>query len=160
MACYVVRTGAELQGGSPMDTVFRLARVAITAAALFLPVALGAALVSSPAYPQGAKDDGFRLSEKQLRELNEAVRKNQIQAPPQQAPKCGPHAAMKEGLLKRYKESRRGLGLISPTAVMEMYFSEAGTWTVLITDISGNSCVASSGTYWIEYKPEIVGPKV
>ena len=136
-----------------MDTVFRLARVAITAAALFLPVALGAALVSSPAYPQGAKDDGFRLSEKQLRELNERVQQ-------QQAPKCGPHAAMKEGLLKRYKESRRGLGLISPTAVMEMYFSEAGTWTVLITDISGNSCVASSGTYWIEYKPEIVGPKV
>ena len=123
-----------------MDTVFRLLRVGLTAAALFLPVALGAALVSSPAYPQGAKGD--------------------LGAPPQQAPKCGPHAAMKEGLLKRYKESRRGLGLISPTAVMEMYFSEAGTWTVLITDISGNSCVASSGTYWIEYKPEIIGPKV
>ena len=142
-----------------MDTVFRLLRVGLTAAALFLPVALGAALFAEPAYPQAAKED-FRLSERQLRELNEYVRKGQIQTPPQQAPKCGPHAQMKEGLLKRYKESRRGLGLISPTVVMEFYFSETGSWTALITDISGNSCIASSGTYWIEFKPEIIGPKV
>ena len=124
-----------------MDTVFRLFRVGLTAAALFLPVALGAVFLAEPAYPQAAP-------------------KGDLGAAPVQRPNCGPHAEMKEGLQTRYKESRRGLGLISPTAVMEVYFSEAGTWTVLITDISGNSCVASSGTFWIDFKPEITGPKV
>lgn len=125
-----------------MDMLFRLLRVGLTAALLFLPVALGATFLAEPAFPQAGPKGDLGA------------------APAQPAPNCGPHAEMKEGLLKRHKESRRGLGLISPTAVMEMYFSEAGTWTVLITDISGNSCVASSGTFWIEFKPKIVGPKV
>jgi hypothetical protein len=56
-------------------------------------------------------------------------------------------------LSKRYNETRRGFGLSSPMQMLELFASEKGTWTALITTPDGRSCIVASGDAWTEVKP-------
>lgn len=50
----------------------------------------------------------------------------------------------------QYKESPRAIGLVSKEAVLEIFVSETGTWTVVVTDPAGVSCVLAAGQSWEE----------
>lgn len=50
----------------------------------------------------------------------------------------------------QYKESPRAIGLVSKEAVLEVFVSETGTWTVVVTDPEGVSCVLAAGQSWEE----------
>jgi hypothetical protein len=39
--------------------------------------------------------------------------------------------------------------------VMEIYTSPEGTWTVLVTDTSGKSCITAAGENWQEVTPAV-----
>lgn len=70
-------------------------------------------------------------------------------APPAQAEtRCGPRDAVLKMLAERYDETRRGIGLAGQTQVLEVYASKDGTWTVLVTDPAGRSCLVASGQGW------------
>lgn len=60
-------------------------------------------------------------------------------------------------LAKKYKETRRAFGLQSNMQVLELYASENGSWTAVVTTPDGTSCVVASGEAWTEPKPEPTG---
>ena len=62
------------------------------------------------------------------------------------APRCGPRAAAAETLATRYGEAVRFVGIINAAAVVEVWASDAsGTWTLLVTNAEGETCVIFTG---------------
>ncbi len=62
---------------------------------------------------------------------------------------CGTRDSVVEKLGEKYGETRRGGGLAGPTAIFELWVSEAsGTWTILKTTPNGLTCVMALGTAW------------
>lgn len=59
---------------------------------------------------------------------------------------CGNHSEIVTQLQNRYNESRHGMGIASNDSVLEIFASEAsGTFSVLITLPSGQTCLIASG---------------
>ncbi len=55
---------------------------------------------------------------------------------------------MVDTLAKRFQENPIALGVVSTGAVLEVFVSKEGTWTILATSTDGNSCVLSVGIGW------------
>ena len=66
---------------------------------------------------------------------------------------CGPHDAIVEQLQVKYGEERTGVGLGGPDALVELYVSQGGTWTMIVTRASGLACLAASGEDWRVFDP-------
>lgn len=50
-----------------------------------------------------------------------------------------------------YGESRMGAGLRGQASLFEVWASaDSGTWTILVTDTEGISCVMASGDTWLD----------
>ena len=61
---------------------------------------------------------------------------------------------MLEFLDQKYDERPVGMGLLSGgERVVELLSSAAGTWTVIITDIKGDSCIVLGGESWETLDP-------
>jgi hypothetical protein len=63
---------------------------------------------------------------------------------------CGPRDQVVKVLNAKYQESQRALGLINEKAMMEIYISPAGTWTMVVTNEAGVTCVLAAGEAWDE----------
>ncbi len=68
------------------------------------------------------------------------------------AAKRGNHKDVVAFLGKKYKETRIGMGLISAGQIMELYISEKGSWTMLITGPDGLYCFGPVGKNWVHIK--------
>ena len=66
---------------------------------------------------------------------------------------CGPHDQVAESLNGKFKESRAGLGLAGDGNVVELFVSQKGSWTMVVTRPNGTSCLVAAGDNW-----EIVEP--
>lgn len=66
------------------------------------------------------------------------------------APKspCAPRAHIVERLNSLYHEKQEAVGVVNGQAVIEVFVSPEGTWTIIATAPDGNSCMLSSGTAW------------
>ena len=73
--------------------------------------------------------------------------------------KCGLHKQVTEFLANKYKETRVGMGLINAGQMMELYISETGSWTMLITRPDGVTCFGPVGKNWQHIKPKPAGTK-
>lgn len=71
---------------------------------------------------------------------------------------CGRHDLIVAMLGGKYQEGRRAIGLISGRAVLEIYVSPHGTWTVLATNPAGMSCVMAAGEAWEDAPLPVAGP--
>lgn len=60
-------------------------------------------------------------------------------------------------LNKRYGETRRSFGLQNNRRILEVYASETGTWTAILTMPSGRSCVVAAGEAWTDLPPVPLG---
>ncbi len=59
---------------------------------------------------------------------------------------CGQRDAIVAQLERKYGETRRSVGLQQGRAVVEVYASEkTGSWTILVTDTAGKSCLMAAG---------------
>ena len=59
---------------------------------------------------------------------------------------CGKRADIVKQLMKKYGETRRSVGLQQGRGVVEVYASaETGSWTILITNARGLSCLMAAG---------------
>ena len=59
---------------------------------------------------------------------------------------CGTRERIVAELEKKYGETRRSLGLQQGRGVVEVYASEeTGSWTILVTDARGKSCLMAAG---------------
>ncbi|MGE0280784.1 MAG: hypothetical protein AB7P20_09255 [Rhizobiaceae bacterium] len=52
-----------------------------------------------------------------------------------------------------YQERQFAYGVVGSVAIMEVYVSEAGTWTIIMTDIAGRSCIIAAGEGWEHNTP-------
>ncbi len=71
-----------------------------------------------------------------------------------QAARCGKHADVVAFLGKKFKETKKGMGLINAGQMMELYISDAGSWTVLITRPDGVTCFGPVGKNWMGSRPK------
>ncbi|KAA1178249.1 hypothetical protein FP026_23940 [Rhizobium tropici] len=55
-------------------------------------------------------------------------------------------------------EKLSAVGKLNPDTIVEIYAAESGSWTLLISDASGRSCIILSGDSW-ESIPVLPGPK-
>lgn len=66
-------------------------------------------------------------------------------------PACGERAKIVDQLKIRFKETHRASGLESATKMVEIWTSESsGSWTILVTQASGITCIAAAGRNWLD----------
>jgi hypothetical protein len=70
---------------------------------------------------------------------------------------CAPHAEVVKVLDAKYQERQRAVGLINEKAMMEVYISEKGTWTMVVTNEIGMSCIMATGEAWDEMPAPVAG---
>ena len=73
-----------------------------------------------------------------------------IAAPAAAQVPCGPHADVLSHLAQRYGEKPQVVALTDQGNLMEIVVSPAGTWTILITQPQGPSCIVATGKEWEE----------
>ena len=61
---------------------------------------------------------------------------------------CGPHEALTSLLVEQYLERQRGAGMTNDGKLLEIFVSEKGTWTVVVSLSMGSSCIVAEGTDW------------
>lgn len=65
------------------------------------------------------------------------------------APSCAPREALTGHLAERFGETRRGVGTAMRGArLVEIYASEGGSWSIVVTDPRGISCLLATGEGW------------
>lgn len=72
-------------------------------------------------------------------------------------PACAAHDVIVERLGETYQETRKSLGLSADGSVVEIFASDAGTWTIVVTDVNGQSCLAAAGEAWQESPVKVTG---
>lgn len=65
------------------------------------------------------------------------------------AAKCGPRKAIIKVLESVYAEGRVAVGLsTSNTQAYEIFVSDKGTWTLMMTNTAGATCIMAAGHSW------------
>lgn len=68
------------------------------------------------------------------------------QASAQGRSNCGPREVVIKKLAEGYGETRQSIGIGSNNAMVEVFASaETGSWTILVTQPTGVSCLVASG---------------
>lgn len=75
----------------------------------------------------------------------------------QQPALCGEHDAIVAQLLSKYGESVVGRGISFQGLMMEVFASEAGSWSVLLSSPAGSACIVSAGENWETQEPPLPG---
>lgn len=68
---------------------------------------------------------------------------------------CGDRGEIIARLESGYQEQATAIGLASNGGVVELYVSESGSWTLLLTQTTGVSCLIAAGEHW-ETVPPVV----
>lgn len=64
---------------------------------------------------------------------------------------CGDRTSLLKVLNEKYKEKPRALGLSTTgKAMFEVYTSNTGTWTIIMTTTTGVTCIMAAGHSWEE----------
>ena len=65
---------------------------------------------------------------------------------------CGVRSEMVKALHDQFREEAQAVGGVDKEAVIEVFVSHTGTWTILATGTDGNSCLVASGEGWDSQK--------
>ncbi|UCH74032.1 MAG: hypothetical protein JSU82_17225 [Rhodospirillales bacterium] len=61
---------------------------------------------------------------------------------------CGDRDEIVARLESGYQESTTGIGLSASGGLVELYTSEKGTWTLMLSQPNGVSCLMAAGDNW------------
>lgn len=68
----------------------------------------------------------------------------------QDGPPCGPRDGIVAALSQQFGEEPAGMGISDEGPVMEVFANaRTGTWTALVSDPSGQSCIIEYGEGWL-----------
>tara|TARA_B100000315_G_C14553179_1_gene576855 strand:- start:956 stop:1267 length:312 start_codon:yes stop_codon:yes gene_type:complete len=73
---------------------------------------------------------------------------------------CGERAEIVEQLTNNFSETPVSMGLTKDGAVLEMFVSKDRTFTVVVTQPSGISCLVASGGSWENLESALAGFKI
>jgi hypothetical protein len=106
----------------------------IRIATLLAPVAVAGILASVPAIHADpvATDVAPRLASETLSQMNT----------------CAARTEIVQKLADQFKEAPQAVGVVDKSAVLEVFVSDTGTWTIIATGTDGNSCILSAGEGW------------
>lgn len=68
---------------------------------------------------------------------------------------CMNHKNLVSFLSDRYSEAPHALGLVEDRGLMEVYVSEKGTWTIVMTTAQGIACIIAAGDTWEESEVQL-----
>jgi hypothetical protein len=71
------------------------------------------------------------------------------------APPCGDHDKIVDVLGHKFKETRHVMGVVNSKAVMEIFMSPQGTWSMVITDT--RPCITAAGEEWQDAPVAVAG---
>ncbi|HSG96238.1 MAG TPA: hypothetical protein VLA28_12015 [Afifellaceae bacterium] len=69
-------------------------------------------------------------------------------APAQTQTQCGSRTRIVAVLAGKYGEAPKAIGSVSMQRFMEVYVSDTGSWTILMTDANNYSCIIAAGSDW------------
>ena len=75
---------------------------------------------------------------------------------PASAAVCMDHKTLTSYLDKKFKEQPRAVGLIESRNLMEVFVSQNGTWTIVMTSTQGVACIIAAGDTWEDVKLALV----
>lgn len=64
---------------------------------------------------------------------------------------CGQRASIIDGLTKKYKEMPNAFGISGEKTLVELFTSESGSWTMLMTRPGGVTCIMAVGQSWEQF---------
>lgn len=74
-------------------------------------------------------------------------------------PLCVERAKLVKGLSSKYQEQRTNVGITATnTGALEVFASEKGTWTIVVTTTGGKACILASGHSWHSAPQVAQGP--
>ena len=68
---------------------------------------------------------------------------------------CGNHADIEKRLQSGYQEVRTGVGVAGNGGLIELYTSEKGTFTIVLTRPNGMACLIAVGENWEAVKTPV-----
>lgn len=72
---------------------------------------------------------------------------------------CGTREEVTTKLEAAFGELQKGAGVVSERRVLELWQSSStGSWTVLMTQTDGQTCIIAAGNHWRDGDPEIGDP--
>jgi hypothetical protein len=66
---------------------------------------------------------------------------------------CVDHGDLVAHLSEKFQERQFAFGLIGHVAIMEVFVGETGSWTIIVTDVAGRSCIIAAGDNWESTAP-------
>lgn len=73
---------------------------------------------------------------------------------------CGSRQDIVEQLGMQFAETQKAVGLLGEDAMIEIFVSDQGSWTILTTDVNGISCMMAAGEAWDDTFVKAVGQGV
>jgi hypothetical protein len=71
---------------------------------------------------------------------------------------CGTRADLLKELTQRYSEAPVAVGLANSGALVEILTNDNGsTWSIMVSQPNGTSCLVAAGKEWQALKPDTVG---
>ncbi len=67
---------------------------------------------------------------------------------------CAKHETLAQILDTKFGEQQLGMGLAGKEAMIEIYVSSKGTFTLVSTDTKGVSCIVGAGDSWEKLEPK------
>ena len=71
---------------------------------------------------------------------------------------CGERSRFLDQLQQQYGENPTAIGLVSNGSLLEVLTSTKGSWTILVTQPSGVTCLVASGDAWETLPQLAMGP--
>ncbi|MCW9035575.1 MAG: hypothetical protein OQK35_05635 [Alphaproteobacteria bacterium] len=68
---------------------------------------------------------------------------------------CGERSEVIKTLAKAYKENPTAMGLASGGGMLEVFSSPSGSWTIVVTQPTGTSCIVATGDGWEAITPHV-----
>ncbi|MEM7060308.1 MAG: hypothetical protein AAF557_22235 [Pseudomonadota bacterium] len=61
---------------------------------------------------------------------------------------CGKRDEVTQKLERKFGELQRGTGVVSSRRILELWQSNDGSWTILMTRPDGVTCIMAAGEFW------------
>ena len=71
---------------------------------------------------------------------------------------CAAYKQMVGLLTKKFSEAPLAMGTVNEDRLMQLFVSEGGSWTIIVTKADGMACILAAGQNWEKLPQVATGP--